>query len=93
MMITGIRGDQLMTDLTEDDYQLLFARVAEQVTTCCRRKFPALRDARYEAMHLAVDALAYSWQPDLTARQWLAMVGEHLGIDATECLNAVEIGW
>lgn len=90
---TGICDDRLMTDMTDHDYQTLFAHMAEQVTTCCRRRFPALRHARYEAMHLAVDALAYSWQPDLTVRQWLASVGELLGIDITGCLNGPGIGW
>jgi hypothetical protein len=73
--------DRLMSDLTEDDYEALFAHVTEKVATCCRRAFSELRDDHVEALHLAVDALAYNWQPDLTARQWLAAAGEDLGIE------------
>jgi hypothetical protein len=53
-----------MSDLTEEDYEVLFAHMTEKVATRCRRTFSALHDDHIKALHLAVDTLAYIWQPD-----------------------------
>src|SRR5258708_37964381 len=81
-------GDRLMSDLTEEDNEVLFAHMTEKVATRCRRTFSALHDDHIKPLHLAVDALAYIWHPDLTARPWLAAAGEDLGIETTGLLTS-----
>jgi hypothetical protein len=81
--LVSLYRDRLMADLTDDDYEALFAHVTEMVATRCRRTFSTLRDDHIEALHLAIDALAYAWRPDLTARQWLAAAGEGLSVETS----------
>ena len=41
-----------------------------------------------EPEKLATDTLNNEWRRDITAREWLARVGERLGIDASQCVGA-----
>ena len=72
--------DSPMTDLTDGDYETLFAHLAEMGATCCRRKLPALRDDHIEALRIIIDELADTWRPELTAREWLAAVYDRLAV-------------
>jgi hypothetical protein len=80
------RYDRPMTDLTDRDYVALFAHLTEKGATCCRRKFPALRDDHIKALHMVIDELADIWRPELTAREWMAAAGQRLGVNFSKCL-------
>lgn len=78
--------DRPMTDLTDRDYEALFALLTEKGATCCRRKFPALRDDYIKALHIVIDELAEIWRPELTPREWMAAAGRHLGVNFSKCV-------
>jgi hypothetical protein len=80
--------DRPMNDLTHRDFVALFAQLTEKVTTCCRRKFPGLRDDHIGALQLVIDELAFSWRPEFTAREWAAIVGQRLGVDPADSWEA-----
>jgi hypothetical protein len=80
--------DRPMSNLSDRDYEALFAHLTEKGTTYCRRKFPALRNDHIEALQIVIDELAESWRPELTAREWMAAVGERLGVTLSKCVGA-----
>jgi hypothetical protein len=78
--------DHPMTDLSDRGYEALFAHLTEKGATCCRRKFPALRDDHIKALHLVIDELADTWKPELTAREWMVAAGQRLGVNFSKCV-------
>ena len=83
-MITRNYNDQSMTELNADDYRTLAHRLRKQVVACMDRgSYQA-----GEAEKLATDTLNAEWRGDITAREWLARVGDRLGIDTSQCVGA-----
>jgi hypothetical protein len=83
-MITRNYNDQSMIELNADDYLTLEHRLRKQVVACMDRgAYP-----EGEAEKRATDALNSEWRGDITVREWLACVGEWLGIDTSQCVGA-----
>ena len=73
-----------MTRITEADYETLLVHLTDQVGSV----LGAYRaDASGQEMDAASDALTNTWQPELTAREWLAAAGERLHADTSECVG------
>jgi hypothetical protein len=87
-MQTVTHFDSVMDDLTDRDFETLFAYLAEKGATYCRRKVPKLRDDHTEALHIVIDELADSWRPELTAREWITAAGQRLGLNLSRCVDA-----
>ena len=71
-----------MIGITDTDYDTLLCHLSEQVAACMP---PHLGCQRNNA---ATDALANTWQPEMTAREWLAAAGRLLGCDTSACVGA-----
>ena len=83
-MIIRNYNDESMTELNADDYLTLAHRLRKQVVACMDRgAYP-----EGEPEKLATDTLNNEWRGDITAREWLARVGERLGIDTSQCAGA-----
>jgi hypothetical protein len=80
-MITKSYNNTPMTDLSEVDYGTLLMHLSEQVAGC----IPGYGDQAHDA---ASDILTNTWQPELTAREWLALAGERLGVSTDACVGA-----
>jgi len=78
--------DLPMTDLSDRDYEALFAHLTEKGATCCRRQFLALRDDHIKALHIVIDELADIWRPELTPREWMAAAGHRVGVNFGKCV-------
>lgn len=75
-----------MTGISEDDYETLLHHLTEQLAAA----FVAQREAveQVEAAGWCSDALTNTWQPELTANEWLAEAGNRLGLDTSGCVGA-----
>jgi hypothetical protein len=71
-----------MTGLSDDDNSTLAVNLAEQLAALLK-----FEPDRYEAHYTAEDALANTWQPELTARAWLAAAGDRLNVDTSVCVG------
>lgn len=79
-MITQQYNDRAMAGISEDDYDTLVVHLSEQVAAC----IPGHGEQAHDA---ASDALANTWQPELTVREWLAAVGTRLDADTSRCMG------
>jgi hypothetical protein len=79
-MITRNYNLAPMTDLAEGDYETLLTHLSEQVASCVGG------DPDY-AHNAASDALTNTWQPEMTARDWLAAAGKRLDVDTSRCVG------
>ena len=68
---------QAMQGISESDYETLAMHLGDQLAGAMQG---APEGEDYKA---AADALANTWQPDLTATHWLAAAAERLGVDAS----------
>lgn len=75
-----------MSGISESDYETLLTHLTEQLAAA----FVAQRGAvdLVEAAGWASDALTNSWQPEMTANNWLAVAGDRLGVDTGDCVGA-----
>jgi hypothetical protein len=79
-------NDRDMHGITSDDYDTLLVHLGEQLAGAMRRDGYSNLDAD-EANKYAVDALANTWQADLTGRGWLAAAGRRLDVDTSACVG------
>jgi len=85
-VITTDYNDTPMGDLSAADYETIHCHLSAQVADCIARASRGQRDGQEN--DAASDALANTWQPELTVRQWLAAAGERLDVDTSGCVGA-----
>lgn len=76
-VITTDYNNTKMGNLNDADYETLHTTLVEQLAACL--------DYGDQSAGAASDALANTWQPDLTALEWLSAAGSRLGCDTSEC--------
>jgi hypothetical protein len=84
-MITKNYNNIAMTGIGEADYETLLTHLVEQLAA--KLGTPNINWPEENAK-AASDALNNTWQEDMTAREWLAVAGRHLGVDTTDCVGA-----
>jgi hypothetical protein len=67
-----------MTGISDQDYETLLVHLSKQVAAC-------IGGDSYEARDAASDALANTWQAEITVGTWLCRAGARLGVDTSAC--------